>query len=307
MKFNLVHGNHSHQGLHIADTLRLIKYSLESIGHLVAFSPQMKEGEVNILIECFTYDFIVAMEQVSKSPGTKFILVATEYISSVERFNHFPELHSSDSHYGNDAYWIKRWKTFCLATDLSDVIWCLSEEQVPAYQKRFSDLSVGSLSHGYIKDFNKVSNRKASQKDIDVLFTGTVTPYRQKIINGLKESGLNIMVGSVFTPDHQREDWISRSKLAINLKQNHNWLYPSNSRFFYHVMNYSLLVTEKCQEMGDLDDFVLHAEPSQFIHFVQDTLALDTSELAQEKYNLFKEQRPIEPIISKLVDETINF
>ena len=66
MKFNIVYGNNAHEGVHISDTLRLIKYALESVGHTASLSKNMISGEINILMENFTYDFIEVMKQLKK-------------------------------------------------------------------------------------------------------------------------------------------------------------------------------------------------------------------------------------------------
>lgn len=307
MKFNLVYGNHSNYGIHIADTLRLIKYGLQSIGHIVAISPMMKAGENNILVECFTYDFIVAMENLRKQPNTRFIILATEYISDNERFNYFPDSSIEDKgHYTLDSLWQKRWKTFCLATKSCDAIWHLSENQVKRYQAYFKNIPVGYLPHGYLDELIRVRPVEQQLKDIDVLFTGTMTPYREAMIGGLTSSGLNVIHGAANTPEHLREDWVGRSKLAINLRQNSNWSYPSNSRFFYHIVNSSLLLTEQCAESCDLDDYVLHVESSEFVERVRCLLEQDTSKIAEKKLESFKIERPLAPLITELMAETFD-
>lgn len=308
MKFNLVYGNHSFEGVHISDTLRLIKYALQSIGHTVVLSSHIVAKENNILIENFTYDFIVVMEEMRKIEGTKFILLATEYISDQERFNYFPNNTVDEkSHYGYDRLWEKRWKTFCLAVKNSDAIWHLSESQVCSYQARFKNTPVGYLPHAYLPELIKLPKVEPQHKDIDVLFTGTLTPYREIIINNLRAAGLEVVVGKINTPDHIREDWISRSKIALNLKQNANWLYPSNSRFFYHIMNNSYLITEQCDESCDLDDYVEHVSSINLISKVKDALQQDTTHLAEENLKLFMKNRPMQPLIAELVDTTCNF
>jgi len=307
MKFNLVYGNHSYEGLHISDTLRLIKYSLQSIGHTVAISPRMEPGQNNIIIENFTYDFIVTMENLRKVEGTRFIILATEYISDNDRFNYFPDSSINDNtHYAQDSLWQKRWKTFCLAVKSCDAIWHLSEPQVSAYQRYFPDVPVGYLPHAYLSDLIRVNPVPDIQKDIDVLFTGTMTPYRQSIIDKLEQSGLIVKHGAVNTPDHIREDWVSRSRLAINLRQNSQWSYPSNSRFFYHIMNSSLLLTQECDEACDLDNYVLHANAEAFETKVHEILAGNTTELASQILREFKNNRPMEPLITALVKQTFN-
>lgn len=305
MKFNLSYGNHSYQGVHIADTLRLIKYSLQSLGHTVSISPRMEPGQNNIIIENFTYDFVVTMENLRKVPGTRFIILATEYISDQERFNYFPDNTQNDqSHYGQDSLWQKRWKTFCLATRHCDAIWHLSEAQVESYQNYFKNIPVGYLPHAYLDELVRVPNTQIIERDIDVLFTGTMTPYREEILSELSNSGLNVQVGAVNTPDHVREDWINRSKLALNLKQNAKWAYPSNSRFFYHLINSSLLLTERCDETCDLDPYVVHCDSNKLVEEVHNFLGKDTHEMAKENLKDFIRERPMKPLIKKLMDTT---
>lgn len=304
-KFNIVYGNHAHQGVHISDTLKLIKFGLQSVGHIAGISEKMQPGCYNILIENFTFDFVEMMKRVKTlDSSTRFIIVATEYLTD-GRFNNFPWLKIKDtSHYSDNYLWEKRFNTFSLAAEMSDAIWHLSEKQVPVYQESFTSLPVGYLAHGFLPEMNRVHPNSKKQKDIDVLFTGTITSYREKILNTLTKAGIRVVTGKINTPDHLREDFVSRSRLALNLKQNPEWPYPSNSRFYYHIMNYSPLLTEQCEEVCDLDGYVEHVKSEHLVETVSQLLNSDLEAQSILRFEGLKKEQPMAPLMEHLLTQT---
>ena len=85
------------------------------------------------------------------------------------------------------------------------------------------------------------------------------------ILNELANKGLNVKVLEVMTPEYVRSSWINRSKVAINLRQHADWKYPSNSRYYYHLMNHSMLVSEKCEYDCDLSNYIEEVEAEKFV------------------------------------------
>jgi hypothetical protein len=229
MEFKLVYGNHHHGAIQIYDTLMLIKHGLESIGHKVDLEQNMTPGKTNILVEFFTYDFVEVAREFSNIPGTEFIIVATEFITG-DTFNNFEgkSLGGSEDEQGQYAAlrpWKKRFRTFGLVYELSRAVWHLSEHQVDTYRQSLHADNVFYLPHGYLKAMERVVGKPWRHKDIDILFTGTRTPYRDALLAKLEVSGLNVKQLPVLTPEFIREDWVARSKLALNIRQNAQWQY----------------------------------------------------------------------------------
>jgi hypothetical protein len=306
MIFKLIYGNHAANGLAIVDTLNLIKHSLEELGHQAHFERNICPGHINIVTEFFTYDFLAHYEKALETAGTQFIIIATEYLTG-ETFNNFDNLKieqftTLNSHYDNLTYWKKRFTTFEIAAKHACAIWHLSEHQVHNYQQRFGQDKVCYLPHAYVASLENPNTVALSDKDVDVIFTGTATPYRMNILNGLANKGLEVKVLEVMTPEYVRASWVSRAKVAINLRQHADWKYPSNSRFYYHLMNHSMLVSEKCEFDCDLSKYVAEVEAEQFIVYVMDLIQRQNYQSkASENVALFKQERPMKPLMAELI------
>jgi len=306
MIFKLVYGNHAANGLAIFDTLHLIKHSLEELGHQAHFERNICPGHINIVTEFFTYDFMAHYDNALKTECTQFIIIATEYLTG-ETFNNFDNLKieqftSLDSHYDNLTYWEKRFATFELAAKNATAIWHLSEHQVKNYEQRFGKDKVHYLPHAYVSTLEKQSQVSLENKDIDVIFTGTSTPYRMNILNALANKGLKVKILEVMTPDYIRDSWISRSKVAINLRQHADWKFPSNSRYYYHLMNHSMLVSELCEFNCDLSSYVDEISADSFIDHVQMQVNNEEyQDIANNNMERFKVDRPMKPLMESLL------
>jgi hypothetical protein len=91
----------------------------------------------------------------------------------------------------------------------------------------------------------------------------------------------------------------------LNLKQSAEWKYPSNSRFHYHIINSSLLVSETCEESCDLSKYVIEA-PSDQLFQVCDTLISGNRYQAEaaERLEQFRAEMPMKRLASFLLDAT---
>jgi hypothetical protein len=310
MEFKLVYGNHHHGAIQIYDTLMLIKHGLESIGHKVDLEKNMTPGKTNILVEFFTYDFVEVAREFSNVPGTEFIVVATEFITG-DTFNNFEgnKLEGTEDMQGQYAAlrpWKKRFRTFGLVYELSRAVWHLSEHQVENYRQSLQADNIFYLPHGYLPAMERVVDKPWQHKDIDILFTGTRTPYRDAILATLEQAGLNIKQLPVLTPEFIREDWVARSKLALNIRQNSQWQYPSNSRFYYHLVNASPLLSEACPLSCDLTPYIEHVSAEDMLDKCKEMLGLreGLKEHALMARDRFRDTMPMAPMIERLLDET---
>ncbi len=307
MEFNLVYGNHGKNPVQVMDLLLMIRFGLESLGHQVAIERNMAPGKTNIVIECFTYDFIEVYKEFSKVPGTEYILVATECMTN-GTFNQFGEVkpgpisRQPDSHYDDAYYWQKRYKTFLEALKYAKCVWHLSDVEMMTYRKSLGIDNVFYLPHGHVAELQRVVHKRLEHKDIDVLFTGTATPYRQKKFAEMAARGLHVrQVPPLGHP--QREDLVARAKMAANIRQDENWRYPSNSRFHYHLTNASLLATERCAETCDLSKFVIESEPEDIVDVCENWVRSgDYQQEAVRRLERFREEMPMAPLMAALLD-----
>lgn len=306
MEFKLVYGNHGKNPFHIMDTLSLIKLGLESLGYKADLDERMIPGKINIMLECFTYDFVEAMKEVRKTPGTEFIVVATEFVTgkSFNDFSNADEESTRDSHYDVPEYWRKRYRTFLLAQGMARAVWHLAESQVPAFREATGNSNVFYLPHGYVDGFARVRHNPKEHKDIDAIFTGTLTRHRHALIHGLEKRGIKAVATKPLN-FLQREDLIARSKIGLNIKQTESWLYPSNSRYHYHLQNDSLMVSEHCPVQCDLSPYIVEAETGGFIERCCDVLSEGNwAHEASVRRERFMTEMPMTKLFPPLLDAT---
>lgn len=265
MKFTLVYWNHWNFGIQIADTLRLIKLGLESAGHEVNIEREICTKSINIVIECFVQQHVYEMEEAA-SQGAKFIIIASEDIANGS-FNYFKEEGDDNSHYTQQIYWRMRYDNFIRVEPLSIAVWHLGKV-IDRYRKTLGHNRVFYFPHRYVDNYKTVRHRPDNKKDIDFLFTGTLTKYRETILDELSNKGFSVKYTKVLKAPFHREELLSRAKVCLNLKQYAKWPYPSVSRYFYHAINDSLLVSEVCDYDSDLQPYVTTAGPEDdFVEF----------------------------------------
>lgn len=307
MEFKIVFGNHHHGAVQIYDTLMLLKHGLESAGHKADLEPNLCPGKTNILVEFFTWDFVDVLRDVAKVPGTELIVVATEYLTG-ETFNNFDglpldQITPQHSHYDDLRHWRKRYRTFREVLNHARAVWHLSELQVQPYRQQLGFDKVFYLPHGYMDAMRRVVQKPVAHKDIDVIFTGTRTPYRDGVLKALEGEGLVVRQMPILSPEFVREDMVARARLAVNIRQHANWRYPSNSRFYYHLMNRSMLITERCDERCDLSGFVREAAPDDFVASCLAILREGRyQDEADARHARLRDELPMRPRMAALLD-----
>ncbi|TDO96247.1 hypothetical protein [Marinomonas balearica] len=255
MHFKLIYGNHWNFGINVGDTFLLIKSALELAGHIADIEKELCPGHVNVVIENFDAEYVRKIDHLVKNDG-RLIIVGTEFLTK-NTFNNF-SFQDGSSYYFDSEYWSERYNNFLDACQYASAIWHFSDVAKSDYEDNLS-IPVLYFPHYYVPNFKQVIHRSDEQKNIDFLFTGAKTEYRTTIINELKERGFYVESVHALTAPFHRNDLISRAKICLNLKQFREWPYPSQSRFFYHLINESLLVSEQTDIRADIQDFTLTA------------------------------------------------
>jgi len=293
----LVYGNHG-TAVHLEDLLSILHAGLSQLGHPVAYAKRPAPGCTNLLIENFGDYFTAEVE--SLRGRARFLLLATEFVTS-GGFNEFGgpsygylrsriraklekrrrrrrrrrgedegERSSAEDHYSKRYMWRRRYSNFLRVSRAADAIWCLSEHQVEAYRQATGFERVFHLEFGYLAPEIPVLHLPDDEKDIDFLFTGTRTPYREAILGALHQRGHQVAWLDVNTPGFIRRDFLARARICLNLKQFADWEYPSVARFHYHLVNRSLLLTEQTRFRCELTDLVPNAESARFVDFCEE-------------------------------------
>jgi hypothetical protein len=254
MRIKLVYGNHIRNG-RIPECTFLLKHALEEMGWQADFEERIVPGTTNVMVEGFSDECVERIRAAAKA-NTRLYIICTEYLTG-ETFNSFDVVTAGadKTHYGDNDYWKIRYQRLLSLTPYITGLFHLAMDQVEVYQNAFSDIPVRYLPHGYIPSMESV-NPRIAYRDIDVVFTGTLTPYRQKILDALRDHSLRVKHLSTDTPAYLRDDFVARSKVAVQLRQNDSWRFTSNSRQHYHLTNRSCLVGESSEVKTDLCRFL---------------------------------------------------
>jgi len=309
MHFKIVYGNHYNYGIQVSETILLVKAALEVAGHAADIVRHFCPGFINIFQEGLitqdnsNIDFLNSFDAALKHPKTHIIIIATEYLKN-HTFNDFDANNEKDtSIYSNKAYWRTRLANFLYMEKASIATWHLGEYAVDDYKNYLKHNKIFYLPHYYAPNLTRVNHNQDTDKDIDFLFTGSQTDYRKGIITDLRNRGYNVVLGTTITASFHRENLLQRTKVSLNLKQYPDWPYASPSRFHYHIINKSLLLTENCTYGCDIQPYVITAPEDNFLEFCVDTLeAQNYNKKAQEYFELFRKECDFKPVIEKLLD-----
>ncbi|MBT5230141.1 MAG: hypothetical protein HOM11_07675 [Methylococcales bacterium] len=308
MKFKLIYENHGNFGLHIGDYFLYLKYVLQSLGHTADIEHAFCPGETNIILEYFNDKFTDKVEK-EWTKDTRIIVIATEFLTNGTFNNIYQEeaaTRDKADQNQHKEFWQMRYNNFVKLLPKFNAIWHVADQPATAYKHYFSNTFVDYMPHCFTSDFHTVKHRPDTDKDIDVLFTGTLTKHRKEVLETLKNSGLNVVSSTLFTAPFHRDDLISRSKLVLNIKQHPNWLHESVTRLYYHITNDSLLITDQCQYPTDLNPYVITRSDS-WVNTIQHTL--NTGDITQRAVSLRKKmacERPPEKYFLPLLTKTLD-
>ncbi|RDL44224.1 hypothetical protein DN730_11390 [Marinomonas piezotolerans] len=293
----IAYGNHWNFGLNVGDTFILIKKALEICGILADIEKEPSPNHVNIVMENFDEKYLAKMQAIHQQGG-RFIIIGTEFLTG-STFNNF-KFEEDTSYYFDRDYWANRYRCFLMATEFAQAVWHFSDIAVDDFSAQFA-LPVLYFPHHYVPGFKQVQHRSDEEKDIDFLFTGAKTDYRLDLLKQLSGKGYKVEVVHALTAPFHRNDLIARSKIALNLKQFQQWPYPSQSRFFYHIINDSLMITEPTEVIADIQEYVLTGT-GDFIQYCESELAKGHfNARAQANRTRFAAERPMKNSIETIL------
>jgi hypothetical protein len=328
MKITLVYGNHGKAPAQLEDYFGYLAEAFKACGKEVVYSEGPLRGTLNVLIECFDEQFVRDVELLSSQTDTKFIVIATEFITG-ETFNSFVDVGTSSSAVTEvpapvwiksaiargvplvtpsfllsimsrllpgpyrrlrniyrvlsgyserepktaEEYLLNRFKNFDKISRFCESIWCVTAHQLDPYIQRYGSQKVHQMP--LVSWSPEVTNeaRLTAEKDIDFLFTGSLTPYRERLLDLLKSEGYRVVVGPPILPGFLRDHYIARSKICLQIRQDPTWKYPSVMRYHYLLSSGALVVAERGVETCFHEDFLVTAEPSRFLEVCRTTLA----------------------------------
>lgn len=302
MRFCVTFGNHGN-GIHVEDIVANIRNALRTAGEEAYALPTLLSNGVNIVLECFTREQaeqVVALKRRTRCP---LVIVVSEFTDG-RTFN--PHITSGDGHYVDRDLWQARFDNFMAVAAEADAFWCLSAYSVPQYRSLFPNKPVLEFPIGFDTQFPGILHAADDEKDIDVLFTGNETPYRNAVIQKIIEKGLNVVTAPVTTPTFARIDLIARSKATLHINLSENRTYTSPMRHHFLLMCQSPVLSEQAHFPGVLDDFVTLFPSANFVSGVCDYIGSDRwRQDGIRAHKRYRAEKPLAGPIKKLLSDSL--
>ncbi|MBI2901703.1 MAG: hypothetical protein HYY17_16080 [Planctomycetes bacterium] len=152
---------------------------------------------------------------------------------------------------------------------------------------------------GYHPGLEDVRHRDWAEKDIDVLFFGSVTPRRGKVLGQL--AARVRVVAILDAPSEFRNDLIARAKINLNLHAGDEFTHLSLSRIGYLLNNRCAVVSENASTHPELQALTIHDSYDRLVPLCLDALAAGKlEETAAASYEKFKAM-PMTEVLRPLV------
>jgi len=153
-------------------------------------------------------------------------------------------------------------------------------------QLAVTDDKVKRFQIGYCEGLEDFEHRPYDRKDVDVLFFGSLTPYRQQILGRM--NGLRTAVFG-FGPSAFRNDMIARAKINLSLHSSPELDYFPQPRTGYLLNNRAFVLAEASIDHPAMRDLVEEAPNDRLaercVELAADPTALaERAEAAYERY-----------------------
>jgi hypothetical protein len=144
-------------------------------------------------------------------------------------------------------------------------------------------------SYGYAAEMREIRHRPWPEKDIDVLFFGSVSERRRVI---LAELGRSLRVVSVLdAPAAFRNDLIARARLNVNLHASEAFTHLPLTRVSYLLNNAALVVSEPVTTNAELHPMITFAPRDELLERCRALLAqTDAAQLGEARLTEFARQ-----------------
>lgn len=217
------------------DNAHYLMHALESMGHSVHLSgTQVEPGRINILLNSHIMTDPSVVRDL-KTRRIRYVVFQTEVLNS-QAINGFGD----GKHY--DEVYLPLMRQ-------ADGVWEWTEDN--AARLRAIGIQAHNLRLGYHPRMEEIHHK--TEKDIDLLWYGSVTAHRRDLLQAIIRRGLRPMV--VFDPvAFYRNDLIARARICLSLQQTPTSELPTG-RVCYLVNNACVVAGEAPPSGHWLDPF----------------------------------------------------
>ena len=195
-----------------------------------------------------------------------------------------------ETHYEKNYYFKARYKGFVNALPCIDMIWCNTPDQIEGYRNLLFQFGYEDVPLWYfpLQPYSRTEffpwNLNVNQ-DIDILFSGTITPYRRKVLSFFERKRLNVVYSEPHIPSFVREDLLFRSKICLHIPPNPDWKYSSPTRLHSLIMKRKCVVAKTASCFCFQDEFVKTSESDKLFEAVRELLTSENfNSIGEENY-----------------------
>ena len=290
MKFNIVQIIQDAVVSHlIHDPIRLLLYTLEDLGHDVVVNKDIfMKDRINIVV-IGTRLSEVAIDTLIKHK-VPYVIYQTEVFSD-KGLNYQPIINIEQT-----LEWQRVYLKFLRGALM---IW----ECFDFNQEYLQKIGIEShlIYHGYHRLLE--GQPKKQDLDIDVVFFGTRTPYREQVLKTIKQRGISLMVlqhdGPLF-----RDEVLRRAKINLSIRANDETMsHLPHFRVFTGLYHNTMTVSEHAKGQDWMVGLVNLVPPQEVATRLQELLkSKEYIPLAQQYRQAFL-ARPMEEYMKDLVAE----
>lgn len=271
--------NYKHAGV-FNEIINLIYFSFKNLGLDIILSKKIEKDRRNIIVgvNLLRYKKNINIADVRDFFPKDTILYNAE---SAEQSEHFDTITQA---------FLREYE-----------VWDFNDYNAKLLNDRYGTKIKKSFLMGYIKQLDVINHDRT--KDIDILFMGAINNRRKKILDDMKNIGLNVV--HLFGVYGKEKDLIiERSKLHINIhSQGPRVLEPF--RINYYLINGCPILSEMTNDLVEfktLKDIICFRDYSELaitaLRLVNDEKLLN--DLKKKSYNFIK-SRPLENQVKKLL------
>ncbi len=286
MKFNLTileppDYKHAH---FLFDSAKYIAYSLESLGHSCSIKSNYADaGRINILFNAHKADRKTV--ELLTSGSIRYIVHQGELLTPDGGVNHSGKEHFETCY-------------LPLLRGALDV-WDWNSQHVEILSARGVQASI--LEYGFHSNMEEI--RPKTDRDIDLLWYGSITPHRKAMLDRLIRQGMNVV--SVFDPvSFYRNDLMARSKIVLALKQDSGHAHVPAGRALYGANNRIFIAGELATTQHWMNSLWSSASAEELPDLLQSLLASTTrNQIADERFEYLRKYPMTEylaPLVEKL-------
>jgi len=236
------------------DIVRLLCHGLEALGHSCTLGENhLDSGRINLIVGAHNMQDPKTVAQI-QALAPRYVVVQTEILI------HGAVNLTADQRQMRDVY--------LRLLQGATAVWEFQDINLPflAHHGMEPDL----LRLGYHPALEDVVEKR--ERDIDLLFFGSITPSRKRLLQALQQEGLRLHVA--FDPvSLYRNDLIARSRVVLNPKQGDEMPHSPQLRTLYAAHNRRPVICDGVLEPDWYADICLHAGGEPYVDVCRETLA----------------------------------